>query len=124
MTSARNGSEQKILDWLGGQRDAMIALLGTLVNTDSGSYDKPGVDAVGGHIRVFLDGNGIASEVSPDTKFGDAISATVAQDHGPLSNRPILLMGHRDTVFPKGEPGRRPFKIEGDRAYGPGVADM
>jgi glutamate carboxypeptidase len=33
-------------------------------------------------------------------------------------------MGHRDTVFPKGEAGRRPFRIEGDRAYGPGVSDM
>ena len=33
-------------------------------------------------------------------------------------------MGHRDTVFPKGEPTRRPFKIEGARAYGPGVSDM
>ena len=58
--------------------------------------------------------------MTPDTKFGDAITATVG--HG--GNRPILLMGHRDTVFPKGEPTRRPFKIEGDRAYGPGVADM
>ncbi len=124
MASERNGREQQILDWLAGQRDGMIALLGTLVNTDSGSYDKPGVDAVGRHIRAFLDGNGIASEVTPDSKFGDAISATVAQDSGPLSNRPILLMGHRDTVFPKGEPARRPFKIEGDRAYGPGVSDM
>ncbi len=57
-------------------------------------------------------------------KFGDAISATVGQDSPPFGNRPILLMGHRDTVFPKGEPTRRPFKIEGDRAYGPGVADM
>ena len=57
-------------------------------------------------------------------KFGDAISATVGQDSPPFGNRPILLMGHRDTVFPKGEPSRRPFKIEGDRAYGPGVADM
>src|SRR6201999_507456 len=62
------------------------------------------------------------TEVTPAEKFGDAIAATVGQSGG--GNRPILLMGHRDTVFPKGEPQRRPFKIEGDRAYGPGVADM
>jgi acetylornithine deacetylase/succinyl-diaminopimelate desuccinylase-like protein len=43
----------------------------------------------------------------------------------PGSNeKSILLMGHRDTVFPKGEVARRPFTIEGGRAYGPGVADM
>jgi glutamate carboxypeptidase len=117
-------SEQKIIEWLGGQRDAMLALLRTLVNTDSGSYDKAGVDAVGGHILNFLRDHGIPTEVMPDDKFGDAISATVAQTSPPLGNRPILLMGHCDTVFPKGEPTRRPFKIEGDRAYGPGVADM
>jgi glutamate carboxypeptidase len=33
-------------------------------------------------------------------------------------------MGHCDTVFPKGEVAKRPFRIEGNRAYGPGVADM
>jgi glutamate carboxypeptidase len=119
--AANGNSEQKILDWLGTQHGAMLKLLETLVNTDSGSYDKPGVDAVGGHIRDFLKGHGIATELTPDTKFGDAISATVGHGGG---NRPILLMGHRDTVFPKGEPTRRPFKIDGDRAYGPGVADM
>ena len=120
--AANGNSEQKILDWLGTQHGEMLKLLETLVNTDSGSYDKPGVDAVGGHIREFLKGHGIETEVTPDTKFGDAISATVGRGSG--GNRPILLMGHRDTVFPKGEPARRPFKIEGDRAYGPGVADM
>ena len=62
-----------------GQRDAMIALLRTLVNTNSGSYDKPGVDAVGGHIRNFFGDHGIATEVTPDEKFGDAIAATVGQ---------------------------------------------
>jgi glutamate carboxypeptidase len=122
--SKTSGAEQDILDWLGTQREAMLALLQTLVNTDSGSYDKAGVDAVGGHIRVFLGEHGIATEVTPGEKFGDAIAATVGQHSPPLGNRPILLMGHRDTVFPKGEPSRRPFKIEGDRAYGPGVADM
>src|SRR5215467_6075342 len=33
-------------------------------------------------------------------------------------------MGHRDTVFPKGEVARRSFRVEGGRAYGPGVVDM
>ena len=69
------------------------------MNTDSGTHDKAGVDAVGGHIRAFLGEHGIATEITPDAKFGDAISATVGQSAS--SNRPILLMGHRDTVFPK-----------------------
>ena len=80
---AATASEQQILDWLGGQREAMLALLQTLVNTDSGSYDKPGVDAVGHHIREFLEQHGIASDVTPDDKFGDAIAATVGQDSRP-----------------------------------------
>ena len=116
-----SSTERQVLDWLSGQRGEMLKLLERLVNTDGGSYDKAGVDAAGAHIRSFLDANGIAVEVTPDTKFGDAISATVRNGGG---NRPILLMGHRDTVFPKGEPTRRPFRIDGDRAYGPGVADM
>ena len=41
-----------------------------------------------------------------------------------VPNKPILLMGHRDTVFPRGEVARRPFRIENGRAYGPGVCDM
>ena len=113
-------AERSVLDWLAGQQDAMQALLETLVNTDSNSYDKPGVDAVGAHIRQFLKSHGIACEATPDKRFGDALSATV----GNGANRTILLMGHRDTVFPKGEVARRPFRIDGPRAYGPGVADM
>lgn len=36
----------------------------------------------------------------------------------------ILLIGHVDTVWPRGTLGRRPFRIEGDLAYGPGAYDM
>ena len=39
-------------------------------------------------------------------------------------NRPIVLMGHRDTVFPDGTAALRPFRIDRDQAFGPGVADM
>jgi glutamate carboxypeptidase len=36
----------------------------------------------------------------------------------------VLLIGHLDTVFPKGTIVDRPFRIDGDRATGPGVFDM
>ena len=58
----------------------------------------------------------------PLASHGDAIH--VRLDDKPTNEKPILLMGHRDTVFPIGEAGRRPFRIDGNRAYGPGVADM
>ena len=38
--------------------------------------------------------------------------------------KPILLIGHHDTVWPKGTLARMPFRIRGGRAYGPGVLDM
>jgi glutamate carboxypeptidase len=113
-------NEARVLDWLGGQRQAMLELLRALVDTDSGSYDKPGVDAVGEKIRGFLEAAGIICETIPHQRFGDAIRARL----GNADERTILLMGHRDTVFPKGEAARRPFRLEGERAYGPGVADM
>src|ERR1044071_2545606 len=112
--------EKAVVEWLSGQQGAMLSLLEDIVNIDGGSYDKAGVDAVGVRLRKFLEEQGIACETIANETFGDAWRATVG---GP-SNSAIMLMGHRDTVFPKGEPKRRPFKIEGGRAYGPGVADM
>src|SRR5436189_3951580 len=119
MTSGAQG-EKAVVEWLGGQKGAMLSLLEDIVNIDGGSYDKAGVDAVGVRLRKFLEEQGIACEIIANETFGDALRATVG---GP-SNAAIMLMGHRDTVFPKGEPTRRPFKVENGNAYGPGVADM
>ena len=120
MVSATPEHERALLDWLAGQRGAMLALLEDLVNIDGGSYDKAGVDAVGTRIRAFLEAQDIPCETIANEDFGDALRATVG---GP-SNTAIMLLGHRDTVFPKGEPTRRPFRVENGKAYGPGVADM
>ena len=118
--TANSTNEHAILEWLASQKGAMVSLLEDIVNIDGGSYDKAGVDKVGIRIRAFLEDQGIACEIIANENFGDALRATVG---GP-SNSAIMLLGHRDTVFPKGEPTRRPFKIENGKAYGPGVADM
>ena len=117
-----------ITAWLATQEGAMLDLLRAMVDTDGGSYDKAGVDAVGALVARFCAGHGIPVETIPGERFGDCLRATVAGGEGAATGgnarRNILVMGHRDTVFPKGEPQRRPFRVEGGRAYGPGVADM
>lgn len=103
-------SEAQITDWLASQRQAMIDLLRDVVNIDSGSYDKEGVDAVGARFERHFAEHGIPSHRESHGTFGDALHAEVAK---PGSNeKPVLLMGHRDTVFGKGEAGRRPFAIK------------
>jgi glutamate carboxypeptidase len=37
--------------------------------------------------------------------------------------RKIMVLAHMDTVYPRGTLAKRPFRLEGNRAYGPGVAD-
>ena len=115
-------SEAIAMRWLSAQQELMLGLLADLVNIDSGSYDKAGVDAVGARIAIFLAENGIPVTTVPIADHGDALKAHVSGPGG--LNRPVVLMGHRDTVFPKGEAAHRPFRVDAGRAYGPGVADM
>ena len=46
--------ESAITAWLATQQEAMLGVLEAMVNTDSGSYDKPGVDAVGAIVKRFF----------------------------------------------------------------------
>ena len=40
------------------------------------------------------------------------------------AERPLLLLGHMDTVYPVGTLASRPFTVRGDRGEGPGIYDM
>jgi len=45
--------------------------------------------------------------------------------HTPGTGAPIVVAGHLDTVWDHGTlAGPMPFRIDGDRAYGPGIYDM
>jgi glutamate carboxypeptidase len=121
---ALSAREAELLGWLASQYDAMVELLGRLVDTDSGSYDQDGVARAGALIQGHLARRGIPCEeiVQADGSF--SLRAVVRPPQPVADNAHVLLLGHRDTVFPRGTVAERPFRVEGDRAYGPGVADM
>jgi glutamate carboxypeptidase len=116
--------EAELLGWLASQYDAMVELLGRLVDTDSGSYDKDGVARAGALIRDHLEARGIPCAEIVQADGSVSIKASVMPREPGADDAHVLLLGHRDTVFPSGTAAKRPFRVEGDRAYGPGVSDM
>ena len=73
--------EKEITAWLAAQQDAMIAELRAMVDTDGGSYDKPGVDRTGAQVKRFLAAQGIAVETVAGEKHGDCLRGLVPGAH-------------------------------------------
>ena len=102
--------------------------LEALVNVDCGSYTPNGVNLVADHVATSLTRLGAdvrrVPHEPPDgaAQLGDIV---IGQIEEPDAEGPrILLIGHMDTVFDPGTAAERPFRLEGDRAFGPGVTDM
>ncbi len=103
-----------------------LADLKAVVNIDSGTYNKAGVDRVGAYLQERFHDAGFSTHFDVQQEYGNHLVAT-HQGSRPDGAR-ILLIGHMDTVFPDGEVGRRPFTISEQNgvqiAKGPGVLDM
>jgi glutamate carboxypeptidase len=91
-----------------------------LVGIDSGTDDKPGNDRMGAWLRERYRALGAEIDVRPSDVFGDTCRAR--WEAGGRGR--VLLIGHTDTVYPLGTAEARPLRIEGERAFGPGAADM
>lgn len=105
--------------------DAFVRDLAAWVNIDSGSFSPAGVNRVADRCEERFHRGGWEVERlqhhpdGGDPQLGDLVIARLPGD-GPN----ILLIGHIDTVFHEGAATERPFRIEGNRAFGPGVYDM
>lgn len=112
--------QAEILEWLRKHDGEMRQLLQAVVDTDSGSRDVAGIEQVAALLRTSLQASGIVVHTIACPGYGVCLRADLAPGGAP----PVLLMGHMDTVFPAGTAAARPYRVEGDLAYGPGVADM
>lgn len=101
-------------------QEEMLNLWRELVQIESGSQYKAGVDAVAQKVKSQLDCLGAKTRIIEMPHAGNM----VVSSWGKADSAPILLLGHMDTVFPNGTIRERPFTIQNGKAYGPGVLDM
>jgi len=91
-----------------------------LVNIDSGTGDAEGLAKVSALLAARLSELGARVDT---TSAAPSVGSTITGSLHGSGTRDVLLMIHFDTVFAPGEAGRRPFRREGTRVFGPGVAD-
>jgi glutamate carboxypeptidase len=119
--AAGTGRDDAVYRAVEAGRAGALELLKSIVNVDSGTGDIPGGEHVEAILAPRLMAAGAAVRYVPAEANGIAPNL-LAVFHGNGTAR-ILIIAHIDTVFGPGTVAKRPFRIEGDRAYGPGVGD-
>ncbi|MEU1292584.1 2-dehydropantoate 2-reductase [Streptomyces sp. NPDC005840] len=114
--------------WLDEHREELVADLADYTSVGSASDDPDALDACLVWLRDWLDrrlGAPDAEEILPRAEAGDILVRRYpARDAASADTRPVLLLGHYDTVWPTGTLDTWPFERDGDRITGPGVFDM
>ena len=99
---------------------SMMELLKNLVSIETPSANRDANERIAAHLDTYCDALGMERQIHHFEKAGPTLAAWTH----PQKKKPILLLGHMDTVHAVGTFGTEPFLVKDDRVYGPGVYDM
>ena len=118
---ARNPEQQRRLAYFEQRRDEMVATIRELVEIESPSDRKAAVDRLSETVAKKFAALGGAVRFHPADNFGNHLEVNFA---GKVAGKPVLLLGHYDTVYPLGTLVSMPCSVLDDKLTGPGVLDM
>ena len=108
---------QRLLDHVQANLQPLLADIESLVRLESPSRDAAGVNAVVDAVQAWLAPMGTAERHG--SELGDTLRVTIPGQTGER----VVLLAHADTVYPRGA-WSQPWRVDGDRALGPGAYDM
>jgi glutamate carboxypeptidase len=117
---------QKLLRHFEDRRGELLSLTRALCEVESPSGDGEGSRAV---VSLLADAAGSVGGVESVERVGGPDGygehfIVRAFAPGPHEARSLLLLGHTDTVHPRGTLAARPWREDGGRIYAPGIFDM
>lgn len=111
-------------EYFAAQQDNLLAFTRALVETESPSGDEAGsrdvVSLIVGQAETIAAVNSIERIAFPG--FGEHVRIRAYADGN--QEQQIVLLGHTDTVHPRGSTAERPWRTDENRVYGPGIFDM
>jgi glutamate carboxypeptidase len=105
------------------QQTQMVETIQQLVEIESPSDVKAAVDRLGAVLASRFDDIGGQVSFHPAEKSGNQLQVDFKAS-GPRGRKPVLLLGHMDTVYPIGTISKMPCRVAKGRVWGPGVLDM
>jgi glutamate carboxypeptidase len=103
------------------RKDAITETVRQLVEIESPSDNKQAVDRLGALLAGRFEGLGGHAKFHRTQNFGDHLQVDFATERG---GKPVLLLGHLDTVYPLGTLAGMPCRVADGRLLGPGALDM
>ena len=115
----------------GKEKASLLTTLKDLVSIESGSGDREGLDKISALIAERLRALGGQVELVEPKEADVYRMVDTPQEIGRMvlarfngtGTKKILLIAHMDTVYLHGMLAKQPFRVDGNRAYGLGIAD-
>ena len=114
---------QRRLAYFNERRDEIVSTIRELVEIESPSDNKAAVDRVAEAVAQKFSrlGGKVEVRVHPAKDFGNHLQVDFP---GKSAAKPVLLLGHYDTVYPLGTLAAMPCRAVDNKLTGPGVLDM
>jgi glutamate carboxypeptidase len=109
------------LQYFESQREQIIQTIRQLVEVESPTDNKDAVNRLGSLLAGRFEGLGGHAKFHQAQNFGNHLQVDFP---GKSSGKPIMLLGHLDTVYPLGTLSTMPFRVDDKRLWGPGSFDM
>ncbi len=132
-TQSRSNADQPAwrerLRYFEAEQDALVRTIREFVEIESPSDNKPAADRMGRFLAERFAAFGGRPRVHPADDFGDNLQIDFpgrdpGRGFGGEKTKPVLLLGHFDTVYPQGTLATMPCHLADGRMHGPGVLDM
>jgi glutamate carboxypeptidase len=117
-----DAKDQALLDLATKEAPSLVATLEKLVNIETGSTNAKGMEAMGQFLTLEFQRIGATVTRAKPTIASSVGENLIAQWKGAGTGK-VLMIAHMDTVYAEGTLAKAPFRIDGNRAFGPGIAD-